>query len=136
MNWTINYMVWDTLEWPLLSVDDLCEQKQSICSLKTVILSSNWLWFSIGKVQIPISIKNKDLIKTFFSSMKSSHLGSIHKSGHAFFTVFWPLNHLWLWFCDHFAQYLLNEIFNRYILLTTHPPQWHNVVCERPLNKK
>ena len=32
-----------------------------------------------------------------------------------------------------FANILLNRFSNSYILLTTHPPPWHNVVCEGPL---
>ena len=36
-------------------------------------------------------------------------------------------------YSNDFTRYLLNKICNGYILLTTHPPQWHNVICERPL---
>ena len=28
----------------------------------------------------------------------------------------------------------LSKVWNSYILLTTHPPQWHNIICERPLS--
>ena len=51
------------------------------------------------------------------------------------FTALWPPTHLWLRFCNDFTKYLPNEICNGYISLTTHPPQWHNVICEWPLDR-
>ena len=62
-------------------------------------------------------------------------LGAVHKLRYALFTTFWPPTYLWLCFCNDFTKHLLNKICNGYILLTTHPPQWHNVICERPLNR-
>ena len=49
---------------------------------------------------------------------------------HFFLTTHPPM----VMFCNYFTKYLLNEIWNGYILLTTHPPQWYNVICERPLS--
>ena len=60
-------------------------------------------------------------------------LGAIQKLRYVFLVAFKPPTHLWLCFCNDFTKYLLNKICNGYILLTTHPPQWHNVICERPL---
>ena len=57
----------------------------------------------------------------------------LHKLRYAIFKVLWPPTHLWLCFSNHFTKHILNKICNGYILLTTHPPQWHNVICERPL---
>ena len=37
-----------------------------------------------------------------------------------------------LTYCYIFSIILLN-VYNGYIFLTNHPPQWHNVICERPL---
>ena len=62
-------------------------------------------------------------------------LGVVHKLRYALFTTFLPPTYQWLCFCYHFTKYLLDKICNSYILLTTHPPQWHNVICERPLRQ-
>ena len=61
--------------------------------------------------------------------------GAVHKLCYALFTTFWPPTYLWLCFCNDFTKHLLNKICNGYILLTTHPPQRHKVICEQPLDK-
>ena len=94
---------------------------------QAIIIAAKFLYNRL--VLIKCSILDIDLPLC----MHSFFLGVVHKLRYAFFTAFWPPTYLWLYFCYHFTKYLLNKICNSYILLTTHPPQWHNVICERPL---
>ena len=87
--------------------------------------------FSMDQLNNPQWSWAMSCIKNLLTSY-TTILGAVHKLRYAFFTAFWPPTHLWLCFCNDFTKYLLNKICNGYILLTTNPHQWHNVICERP----
>ena len=82
-----------------------------------------------------INIMKENNSKVSYFQLQYFKKGAVHKLRYAFFIAFRPSTHLWLCFCKDFTKYLLNKIWNGYILLTTHPPQWHNVICEQPQSK-